>query len=55
VTTIASDQGRVARNGGSVALRRRLVVLWDEIHRLHADIDFLWAMYDRAVAKEARQ
>jgi hypothetical protein len=52
MTTIASDQGRVARNGGSVALRRRLVVLWDEIRRLHADIDFLWRVYERAIVKE---
>lgn len=52
VAPILSDQGRIARHGGSVALRERLVVLFDEMRRTNADIAALWEIFDRARRNE---
>lgn len=55
MATILSDQGRIARHGGSGALRERLVVLFDEMHRTNADIEALWEIYERARQRQAEQ
>lgn len=49
---LLNDQGRIARNGGSIALRQRLVVLFDEMRRTNAEIAALWEIYERAKERE---
>ena len=53
--TVLSDHGRIARNGGSVALRERLIALFEMIRRDAADIEALWRIHKRAQQGEAGQ
>lgn len=52
MVSLFNDQGRIARNGGSVALRERLVVLFDQMRRDNAEIAALWEIYERAKERE---